>query len=205
MALISDVVAGGVIEPSWGNAIRSATVQVTTSGARPSPATEGMLIYETDTDLMLVYSGAAWVQVANSATTNVFGTWTNFTATAVQLTTPTQTLTYARFARIGKLVMGNVYISFSAGTTGTSGNALTVTTSGLPAPVRQLNVGSFAYNENGVGFYTGVLQLTTTPTFIFYQGTAGAYTSQLGVTPTVTVGGHASDHLEFNFTYEAAT
>jgi len=25
------------------------------------------------------------------------------------------------------------------------------------------------------------------------------------VTPTVTVGGHASDHLEFNFTYEAAT
>jgi hypothetical protein len=205
MALISDVVAGGTIDPAWGNAVRSATVQVTTSGARPSPATEGMLIYETDTDLMLVYSGAAWVQIANSATTNVFGTWTNFTATCVQVTTPTQTLTYARFARIGKLVMGNVYIAFSAGTAGTAGTAITVTTSGLPAPVRQLNVGSYAFNKSGVGFYTGVLQLTTTPTFIFYTGTAGAYVSQMGATPSVSIGNNASDHIEFNFTYEAAT
>lgn len=68
MALISDVVAGGTIDPTWGNSIRSATVQVTTSGARPSPATEGMLIYETDTDAVVVYTGSAWVEVAISTT-----------------------------------------------------------------------------------------------------------------------------------------
>lgn len=205
MALISNVVTGGTIAASWANAVRDATVQVTTSSARPSSPAEGMVIYETDTDLMLVYAGAAWVQIANSATTNVFGTWTTFTATCVQATTPTQTLTYARFARIGKLVMGNVYIAFSAGTAGTAGTAITVTTSGLPAPVRTLNVGSYAFNKTSVGFYTGVLQLTTTPTFIFYQGTAGTYTGQLGSTPSVSIGNAASDHIEFNFTYEAAT
>jgi hypothetical protein len=68
MALISDVVAGGTIDPAWGNAIRSATVQVTTSGARPSPATEGMFVYETDTDRFMIYDGAAWVRVAAGAT-----------------------------------------------------------------------------------------------------------------------------------------
>lgn len=61
MALISNVVAGGTIDPTWGNAVRDATVQVTTSGARPTAA-EGMVIYETDTDKLMIYTGAAWVQ-----------------------------------------------------------------------------------------------------------------------------------------------
>lgn len=66
MPLISDVVSGGTIDPTWGNAIRSQGVQTTTSGARPSPATEGMLIYETDTDRFMVYDATGWVRVGNS-------------------------------------------------------------------------------------------------------------------------------------------
>lgn len=66
MALISNVTAGAVIDPTWGNGIRDQGVQTTTSGARPSPAAEGMVIYETDTDRLLVYSGTAWVRIGNS-------------------------------------------------------------------------------------------------------------------------------------------
>jgi hypothetical protein len=174
-------------------------------GSAPPSPIAGQLWYQPDTNLMYVYNGASWNAVGNGATSNVFGTWTTFTVTCVQGTTPTQTTQYARFCRVGKLIMGNVYISFSAGTAGTAGTSITVTTSGLPVPVRQLNVGSYAFNKTSDGFYTGVLQLNTTPTFIFYQGPSGTYTSQLGSTPSVSIGNAASDHLEFNFTYEAAT
>ena len=69
MALISNVVTGGTISAaSWGNLIRDTTVQVTTSSARPSSPTEGMLIYETDTDRVMVYDGTSWVRFAQSAT-----------------------------------------------------------------------------------------------------------------------------------------
>ena len=68
MALISDVSAGATIDPTWGNAIRDQGVQVTTSGARPGTPAEGMVIYETDTDRLLVYSGSAWIRFGNSAT-----------------------------------------------------------------------------------------------------------------------------------------
>lgn len=62
MALLSNVVTGGTIAASWGNTIRDTTVQVTTSAARPSSPTEGMLIYETDTDRFMFYDGTSWVR-----------------------------------------------------------------------------------------------------------------------------------------------
>lgn len=37
-----------------------------TSGSRPSSPVEGMTIYETDTDLLLTYSGSAWVIMAGN-------------------------------------------------------------------------------------------------------------------------------------------
>lgn len=60
MVLIANVTSGDPILPAWGNAVRDATVQVTTSGARPSSPAEGMTIYETDTEELLVYTGAQW-------------------------------------------------------------------------------------------------------------------------------------------------
>ena len=73
MALISNVTAGATIDPTWGNAIRDQGVQTTTSGARPGTPAEGMLIYETDTDRLLVYSGTAWVRVGQGTTSGRTG------------------------------------------------------------------------------------------------------------------------------------
>lgn len=73
MALISDVVANATIDPTWGNSIRDQGVQTTTSGARPSVPAEGMVIYETDTDRLMVYSGTAWVRIAQGTTSGRTG------------------------------------------------------------------------------------------------------------------------------------
>jgi hypothetical protein len=66
MALISNVVTGGTIAASWGNAVRDQGVQVCTSSTRPTSPSEGMMIYETDTDKHLVYDGSAWQWLLSS-------------------------------------------------------------------------------------------------------------------------------------------
>ena len=43
-------------------------VNFVTSGTRPSPATEGQIIYETDTDSYYGYNGSDWVSVGGGAT-----------------------------------------------------------------------------------------------------------------------------------------
>lgn len=73
MALISNVTAGATIDPTWGNAVRDQGVQTTTSGARPATPAEGMVIYETDTDRVMVYDGSAWVRVAAGTTSGRTG------------------------------------------------------------------------------------------------------------------------------------
>lgn len=73
MTLVSSVSAGQTATSTWANAIRDATIQVTTASARPSSPAEGMVIYETDTDRVLVYSGSAWVRIGASTTTGRTG------------------------------------------------------------------------------------------------------------------------------------
>lgn len=73
MALISNVTAGATIDPTWGNAVRDQGVQTTTSGARPATPAKGMVIYETDTDRVMVYDGSAWVRVAAGTTSGRTG------------------------------------------------------------------------------------------------------------------------------------
>ena len=200
MALISNVVTGGTIAATWGNAVRDATVQVTTSAARPGSPAEGMVIYETDTDLLYTYNGSTWIQIGSAVAANTFGTWTTFTPTLVQSNTPTQTATYAKFSRIGKTVWGSVHITLSG--TGTAATAITVTTSGLPAISAQRAVGAFVYSRIGTGLYTGTVELSATPTFIFYGGNGAVPTTQFGATPNFQAGAGGADTMKFTFCYE---
>jgi hypothetical protein len=54
---------------------------VCTSSARPSTAAEGQLIYETDTDKMLVYQGAAWVEWSHAS-----NAWQTYTPSVTNIT-----------------------------------------------------------------------------------------------------------------------
>ena len=63
-------------------------ITVCTSSTRPPSPTEGQVIYETDTDLLLVYDGSSWTSVAPASPT-----WTSYTPT---LTLTGLTPTYAQ-------------------------------------------------------------------------------------------------------------
>ena len=54
--------------------------RVCTSTTRPSSPDTGSMIYETDTALLYVYSGSAWVKVLQQKSTTTTG-WTNATYT----------------------------------------------------------------------------------------------------------------------------
>lgn len=206
MALISNVTAGATIDPTWGNAVRDATVQVTTSGARPSPAAEGMVIYETDTDLFLVYNGTAWVQIGNGGTTNTLGAWSSWTATLWQNANVTQTVDRAVFARIGRIVHGVCHITAGgAGTANTGG--IQVRYSGLPAPAyttNNLTVGVGRFQITSGNFI--VLQVDMTSTAFGFKLSGHDYT--FGSSSNAAAPGNRSivsgDKISFQFTYEAA-
>ena len=73
---------------------------VCTSSTRPATPYEGQVIYETDTDKVMVWNGSAWTQVGGPATGSMF----NYT-TATNLDTGGNDLYY------GPLLMGRITIT----------------------------------------------------------------------------------------------
>jgi hypothetical protein len=75
----------------------SATTQglrpgVTTSSNRPATPFEGQMIYETDTDLMLVYNGSAWVCITPKSSLDETTRTTSSTSYATLTGAPSVTL-----------------------------------------------------------------------------------------------------------------
>jgi hypothetical protein len=69
---IPDFVVGQTLTASRMNEVRdnlNVGHTVCTSTTRPSSPVEGTMIYETDTDKVLVWTGAAWVECMTSSTT----------------------------------------------------------------------------------------------------------------------------------------
>ena len=205
MALISNVVTGGTIAATWGNAVRDATVQVTTSAARPGSPAEGMVIYETDTNLLLAYDGSAWSQLGNAGVTNTFGAWSSWTATLWENANVTQTVQRSTYCQIGKTVFGVCHVT--AGGTGTANSSgIQVRYSGLPAPAyttQSLTVGTARYQISGGNYYTLEVSMTASA-FSFkrdgYSFTFGSSSNGSGGNTAIASG----DILSLNFTYEVA-
>jgi hypothetical protein len=220
MTLIPNRTAGTVITSSWGNAIRDATVQVCTSSTRPSSPAAGMVIYETDTNLLLAHNGTAWVIVADGAGT--LGQWTTFTAQLQQNSANiSQTASNCRYAKVGKIVTG--YATLTATAAGTANSIIRVTTTGLPTPAQSAIttsggraagpvIGSFSMINDAATatYYSGVVVLASSNSFILYVspstssfGNTGTFTSPNGTTR----GGYTvaiNDVFSCQFTYEAA-
>ena len=96
------------------------------STSRPTVPYEGQMIYETDTDLMLVWSGSAWVEIASMLTKAPRGLMTAIvTRTAsYNLTTSQVTqLTSASFTAVtGRLYRITYYEPRTRATTDAAGN-----------------------------------------------------------------------------------
>jgi len=128
-----------------------------TSTSRPASPFEGMRIYETNTDQELVYTGSAWVVVSR------LGAWTDFSSSVVisQGATPTKTMTYCRYQKIGRLCTYQGYAQITS--SGTLDTAISIS---LPFTAVQtsLPVGNFYWHYSGTAtnwLYPATLSSTT--------------------------------------------
>lgn len=167
--------SGPSSDPSSANQLtRKAYVDkkwtVCTSSTRPGSPTEGDQIYETDTDRIYVYTGAAWLIVQeplqswNATSYNQNGSKTCATS-------------YGWYQRsYGMFTAQARIISFQ---TGSAGNQIT-----LPTPVTLANQyaigGSFQYFDSGNQIYVGAVVPSSTTVMTFAtDGTNNSF----GVTP----------------------
>ncbi|MFG3639077.1 hypothetical protein ACGF3C_02235 [Micromonospora sp. NPDC047762] len=168
------------------------TVIVCTSGTRPSSPPEGMVVYETDTDLIRVWTGSTWGLLLDATG------WTSYTPiwTAIG-TNPVKnngTITGA-YKRIGTTVhyTGEILM----GSTTTYGSGAWLVSTPTTAAGAAIAVGSSVMRSasNAVNRVGGSVEFNTTTTLAFY-GAGGAVAS------TVPFTWANGDRLRWSITYE---
>lgn len=148
---------------------------VCTSTTRPASPFEGQMIYETDTDKILVYNGSAWTYTSTPQTLEP-GAWTTWTPTitASSGSFTTTTVNVARYTTVNKIVIGVIDVTVTTiGTaSGTMGVSLPVTakTSGF---TDGMAIGSWRENTNSGE--TGVFIWNNTTTMRLCRYDNGAY------------------------------
>jgi hypothetical protein len=180
-----------------------AVQQFATAAARDAALTarkrEGMVTYQLDTNTLTVYSGAAWSTIGP---TN--GALTTWTPAIVQSGSVTCTVTSAWYARQGRLVYGQYFLTCTGA--GTVSNLVTVS---LPVTATAVAgtgevLGSAAIFDASTGFNYPSLAIkasTTTMKFaLMAESVAPRYFGS--VFPTVALA--ASDTLTASFQFEAA-
>ena len=116
--------AGGNAWQPVGNTI------VCASTTRPSSPFEGQEIYETDTNQKLIYDGSSWIETGDLDNTNgvpsglapFFTGWVSYTPQIDQGASANiaKTVNYAKYLRVGNLVMVQLNVTFTAGGTGSN-------------------------------------------------------------------------------------
>lgn len=126
------------------------SVIVCTAATRPSAPVEGMTIYETDTDYLRTYTGAAWVTIAQPLGEVV---WTPaLTASSVNPTLGTGSTATGGYVRQGRLITFYAQLAF-----GTSGNAAGTGTYRVSLPFTAAAtwqgqvIGAVELNNSGAG------------------------------------------------------
>jgi hypothetical protein len=194
--------ASGVLTSSDVNTFLMRQAVITcTSSTRPASPSEGMTIYETDTDVVRIYSGSTW-DVAfdvpvKTYTPNLLGTGWSIGNGIIQ----------ARQRRLGNFVFINVEIQFgSTSTFGAGGLQVTLQFQSRNPPYGLPVFGT------GVGFDDSlssawVLTANRAAPFaiaVGQIGVAGSYATTAGVTATLPFTWAAGDTISLNCMYEAA-
>ena len=133
---------------------------ICTSSTRPSAPYEGQMIYETDTNRVLVWDNAAWVMIADTDTPpgmEFLGTTTFSSASTAQFTSVFNS-TYRNYRCILEMTAStgtNFYIRFLVGTTVQTGNILSTNSyNQLSAASIAKNTRSDQYGLIGAAFST---------------------------------------------------
>ena len=149
-----------------------------------------------------VLTAAKWNQDVVANWTEFGGGWTSYTPTFAQgvSTNINKTLNYAKFLKIGRLVMGQVSLTSSGA--GTSGSAVTLT---LPATAATsgIIIGTGVYLRPATANYHASVWANTTTTLAMVTAFAAPSNAYYGASPAVAVAG--SDEMRVTFMYEAAS
>jgi hypothetical protein len=171
---------------------------VCTSTTRPTTPYEGQVIYETDTDKVLVWDGSAWLFKSTPQTTEI-GAWVTYTSWGITQPGSVGSVTknYSKYSIINKTVIWNAHATMPSGTAGISGNAITI--NGLPISATDTSsiVGSWYYLESGVRHRVGTVTGASTSTFHLYFNDSGNW---YGASYAL----KANDVLKFTVTWEVA-
>ena len=172
---------------------------VCTSTTRPTAPYEGMMIYETDTDKVLVWNGSAWLYTTTPQTLEP-GAWTTYTAWSILQPGNVGTLTYnySKYTVVNKVLTWNAHITVPAGSAGISGNRITI--SGYPITPASASsiIGYFYFLESGVQHRAGTIHSDgSTSNFVLWADGSG---NALGASYAL----KANDQLRFSVTYEVS-
>jgi hypothetical protein len=154
--------APGVLTSSDVNTFLMRQAVITcTSTTRPASPNEGMTIYETDTDLYLTYTGAAWLELSRFIAPN----YLSFTPTWTRLTLGNATTNVGRFTVIGKTVHIRARLVFGS-TTSITGDGPQLDypsgfTRGGSEPIAQDSLARLVDESTAFGF-TGIANVGTT-------------------------------------------
>lgn len=139
--------------------------------------TEGMRAYLIDVNTETIYTGAAWSTIGP-----VHGALPAWTPVVVQGATPTLTVSYSTYQRIGRMVYFQTVVSITSA--GTASNVVTIS-----LPVTALNTSTYQIIGNGVIVdasavlkYNAQLRFATTTTMKFDFVGASTDPSYLGLT-----------------------
>jgi len=175
---------------------------VCTSSTRPASPYEGQMIYETDTDKVLVWNGSAWAYSATPQATEP-GVYASHTVTWTNVTVGNGTST-ARWTQINKKV--HYYGKFTLGSTSSVSGQI-----GIDLPVNantshgETFMGIATLQDSGVATYPAFpLHVATDLVYIYPMNTAGTYGALAGTSSTVPHTWGSTDIITWNFTYEAA-
>lgn len=130
--------------------------------------------------------------------------WTTYTPTLTQSATVTKTVTYAKYQRIGRLIVVNCVLTVTGA--GTAANAITVGVPVAAASAGFMVVGAGYVQDVSAGplNYSGIAVLSTTTTIQFANAQGAATGGLLGV-GGFTAALASPDVVSFSITYEAAT
>lgn len=127
--------------------------------------------------------------------------WSTYTPTLTQSGAVTKTVTFAHYARLGRIIIGNVLLTCTGA--GTGGATVLI---GLPVATHasasgNTPVGAGHIQDVGVGFYSGTA-ITQTSTTV---GLVANNTTNLLGANSFTAALASGDIVSVQFTYEAAT
>lgn len=182
-----------------GYLMQQSVMVFATTAARDSALTsvksEGMVTYQLDANDLDIYNGSTFSTLIEPA----HGALTTYTPTLTQSATPTKTVTYASYIRIGRYISGNVQLAVTS--SGTASNAVLV---GIPitAVSGAFAVGAGYIIDSSAGLiYAGTASLASSVTLQIIPGAGLA--AALGVSQ-FTAAVASGDTVSVSFSYQAA-